>query len=50
MKAHLAGYAMYLDSVKKSITIISTHPDIPDKKYVIVNDSDFFSMLEKATE
>ncbi|MFB7158782.1 MULTISPECIES: hypothetical protein [unclassified Lysinibacillus] len=39
------GYAMYLDSDEKSLTIISTNKD-----YAIVNDSDFFSILEKATK
>jgi len=40
-----AGYSMYLDSDKKSLTIISTN-----QNYAIVNDSDFFSILEKATK
>jgi len=39
------GYSMYLDSDEKSLTIISTNKD-----YTIVNDSDFFSILEKATK
>jgi len=40
-----AGYSMYLDSDKKSLTIINTN-----QNYAIVNDSDFFSILEKATK
>lgn len=45
-----AGYAMFLDSDKKSLTILSTNPDIPNKDYAIVNDNDFFSILGKATK
>ncbi|MGA3600846.1 hypothetical protein [Lysinibacillus agricola] len=44
-----AGYSMYLDSDKKILSIISTDGSA-DKKYTIVNDSDFFSILEKATK
>ncbi|WP_374966199.1 hypothetical protein [Lysinibacillus sp. RS5] len=44
-----AGYSMYLDSDKKILSIISTDGSA-DKKYAIVNDSDFFSILEKATK
>ncbi|WP_196426683.1 hypothetical protein [Lysinibacillus cavernae] len=39
------GYAMWLDSAKKTLTIISKN-----EHYVIVNDNDFFSILEKATK
>lgn len=39
------GYTMYLVSDKKSLTVTST-----DENYAIVNDSDFFSILEKATK
>ena len=45
-----AGYSMYLDSDKKSLTIIRTNQDSTNKNYAIVNDSDFFSILEKATK
>jgi len=39
------GYTMYLVSDKKSLTVTIT-----DENYAIVNDSDFFSILEKATK
>lgn len=39
------GYTMYLVSDKKSLTVTST-----DENYAIVNDSDFFNILEKATK
>jgi len=38
------GYTMYLVSDKKSLNLISNH-----ENYAIVNDNDFFSILEKAT-
>lgn len=38
-------YTMYLVSDKKSLTVTSTH-----ENYAIVNDSDFFNILEKATK
>ncbi len=39
------GYTMYLVSDKRSLTVNST-----EENYTIVNDNDFFSMLEKATK
>lgn len=39
------GYTMYLVSDKKSLTVTIT-----DENYAIFNDSDFFSILEKATK
>lgn len=42
------GYPMYLISDKKSLTIIKH--DWQFEHYSIVNDNDFFSILQKATE
>jgi len=42
------GYPMYLISDKKSLTIIKH--DGQFEHYSIVNDNDFFSILEKATK
>ncbi|WP_107951567.1 hypothetical protein [Lysinibacillus parviboronicapiens] len=39
------GYTMYLVSDKKSLNLLSNH-----ENYAIVNDNDFFSILEKATK
>ncbi|MFJ7700351.1 hypothetical protein [Lysinibacillus fusiformis] len=39
------GYTMYLVSDKRSLTVNST-----EENYTIVNDNNFFSMLEKATK
>ncbi|WP_418302628.1 hypothetical protein [Lysinibacillus fusiformis] len=39
------GYTMYLVSDKRSLTANST-----EENYTIVNDNDFFSMLEKVTK
>lgn len=39
------GYTMYLVSDKKSLNLISNH-----ENYAIVNDNDFFSILEKTTK
>ncbi|QDQ02421.1 hypothetical protein FOH38_19175 [Lysinibacillus fusiformis] len=39
------GYAMFLDSDEKLLTISNTK-----ENYAIANDSDFFSILEKATK
>ncbi|MGE7988911.1 hypothetical protein [Lysinibacillus fusiformis] len=39
------GYTMYLVSDKRSLTVNST-----EENYTIVNDNDFFSMLEKVTK
>ncbi|MEK5331922.1 hypothetical protein [Lysinibacillus sp. FSL W8-0992] len=39
------GHAMFLDSQNKSLTVISTK-----ETYTISNDSDFFTILKKATE
>lgn len=42
------GYPMYLISDKKSLTLVN--PDGTFEHYEIVNESDFFSILEKATK
>jgi uncharacterized protein YxeA len=39
------GYTMYLVSDKRSLTVTST-----EENFTIVNDNDFFSILEKATK
>ncbi|MEK4427175.1 hypothetical protein [Solibacillus sp. FSL K6-1523] len=39
------GYPMYLDSTKKSLTLIDTK-----ENYTIINETDLFDILKKATK